>query len=116
LFYYFRLNFVWLFFGTFVLTWLLILQGFAGFGISGKKYFYVIIPLLCSELALGVAAWPTHFFVNAVVTFSAYYLLWVLAFAAFLGKLNRNKIYWQLFFVTFILALTLLTAAWKPAH
>lgn len=112
--FYFHLNVGWLVIFIFVASFLLIVQGFAGFSLPAKKYFSFLVALIISEVAWGVSLWPTHFLVNAVVVFCAFYLLWFFAFSAFFGKLSAKKIYWQLVLVGLVLALTLGTAAWKP--
>lgn len=98
----------------FVTTFILSVQGFTGFVLPAKKYFYLLLALSCAEAAWGLTFWPTHFFVNAVVLFAVYYVLWLFSFSAFFGKLSRAKIFWQLGLVTVILVITLVTAAWKP--
>lgn len=95
-------------------TYVLILLGFSGFSLPTKKYFYLITALSVMELAWGVMLWPTHFFVNTVVVFCAFYLLWLFGFSSFFGKLTVKKVYWQLALVGIVLILTLSTAAWKP--
>ncbi len=98
----------------FVLTYLLAIQGFAGFSLPSKKYFHLLIALVAGEVTWALSFWPTHFFVNAVILFSFYYLLWIFSFSAFFGKLTRQKVYWQLTLVAIVLILTLSTAAWRP--
>lgn len=99
---------------VFALTYILIIQGFAGFSLPAKRYFEGLIALTLGELAWGLSLWPTHFLVNGVLLFCAYYLLWMFAFSAFFGRLNPKKIYWQLTLVGIVVALTLLTATWRP--
>jgi len=99
---------------SFVLTYIFSLQGLSGFSLPAKKYFYFLLAALASEMTLGLMFWPAHFFVDAVVLFSFFYLLWLFSFSAFFGKLSRQKIYWQLILVAIVLILTLATAAWKP--
>lgn len=99
---------------VFLMTYLLAIQGFAGFSLPSKKYFHLLIALVVAEVAWGLSFWPTHFFVNAVIIFCFFYILWLFSFSAFFGKLTRQKVYWQLTLVTIVLALTLATAAWRP--
>lgn len=99
---------------TFFLTYLFAIQGFAGFSLPSKRYFYFLVSLICTEAVWGLTFWPTHFFVNAVIVFCVFYLLWLFSFSAFFGKLTKEKIYWQLTLVAIVLILVLLTAAWRP--
>ena len=99
---------------AFGLTYLLAIQGLAGFSLPAKRHFYFLIALVCAEATWGLTFWPTHFFVNSIVLFSIFYLLWIFSFSAFFGKLSRQKIYWQLSLIAIILAVTLSTAAWRP--
>lgn len=112
----FYINFsaIWLVLLVFIATYIFGLQGFAGFSLPAKKYFYLILSLICAETAWGLSFWPTHFFVDAVVLFSVFYLIWLFAFSAFFGKLSPQKIYWQLTLIAIVLILTLSTAAWRP--
>ena len=112
--FYFHLNIYLTAVFVFFWTYVLILLGFAGFSLPAKKYFYLVTALSVAELSWGVMLWPTHFFVNTVVIFCAFYLLWLFAFSAFFGRLSVQKIYWQLTLITIVLALTLSTAAWQP--
>jgi len=99
---------------VFLSTYILAVQGLAGFSLPAKKYFYLMIALVCTEAAWGLIFWPTHFFVDAVVMFCIFYILWLFSFSAFFGKLSRAKIYWQLSLIVIVLILTLSTAAWRP--
>lgn len=101
---------------VFIASYLFALQGLSGFSLPAKKYFYFLIALLCAEAAWGLLLWPTHFFVDAVVLFSFFYLLWLFSFSAFFGKLSKQKIFWQVGIISIILILTFLTAAWKPVR
>ncbi len=99
---------------VFILTYILTIQGFAGFSLPIKKYFYFLIALALAEAAWGLILWPTHYVVNTVVIFCMFYLLWIFSFSAFFGKLSWKKIYLQLALVVFVLAVTLSSAAWMP--
>lgn len=99
---------------SFILTYILAVGGLAGFSLPAKKYFHILTALLCAEVVWGLSFWPTHFFVDAVILFCFFYLLWLFSFSAFFGKLTRQKIYWQLTLIAIVLAVTLLTAAWRP--
>lgn len=112
--FYFHLNNFLLVFAIFVFTYIFTVQGFAGITLPTKKYFYILISLLCAEAALGLSIWPTHFLVDSVVLFCFYYLLWLFAVSAFFGKLTAKKIYWHLSLVAILIILVLTTAAWKP--
>ena len=112
--FYFNLNTGWVVLMVAGLTMVLILQGFAGFSLPTKKVFALSIVLICSELAWGLSMWPTHFLVNGVVLFAAFYLLWFLSFSAFFGKLTRRKILWHLGLISFVLIITLASANWQP--
>jgi len=111
--FYFNLKVWWVVPAFFGLAYLLAIQGFAGFSLPTKKYFYVLIALVVAESAWGLSFWPTHFFVDAVVLFCIFYILWLFSFSAFFGKLSRQKVYWQLMLVAIVLFLTLSTAAWR---
>ncbi|MBX4204826.1 MAG: hypothetical protein KW788_01395 [Candidatus Doudnabacteria bacterium] len=113
-FYFPRLSFVWVVLLVFVFSYLLIIQGFAGFSLPVKKYFSFLIALVCAQAAWGLSLWPTYYIVNAIVAFSIFYLLWIFSFSAFFGKLTRNKIYLQLSLVIIVLAATLLSANFLP--
>ncbi len=112
----YNLNVWWMIPLVFGLTYMLAVQGLAGFSLPAKRYFYVLIAIVISEAAWGLFFWPTHFFVDSVVLFCIFYLLWLFSFSAFFGKLSRAKIYWQLSLIAFVLAVTLGTAAWRPLH
>jgi hypothetical protein len=99
---------------SFILTYLLSIQGFAGFSLPSKRYFHLLIAIVCTEIVWALSFWPTHFFVNAVILFCVFYILWLFSFSAFFGKLTRQKVYWQLTLVAIVLILTLTTAAWRP--
>jgi hypothetical protein len=99
---------------VFLITYLLAIQGLAGFSLPAKKYFYLLTAIVATEACWGLTFWPTHFFANAVVLFSIFYLIWLFAFSAFFGKLSRQKIYWQLILVVLVLTLTLSTTPWRP--
>jgi|GEM_PF-2077135 hypothetical protein len=99
---------------VFALTYILAIQGFAGFSLPAKKYFYLLVSMLCAEAVWGLSFWPVHFFVSAVVLFCFFYILWLFSFSAFFGKLSRQKIYLQLSLIAIVLILTLSTAAWRP--
>lgn len=111
--FYFNLNGAVLAILVFASTYLFAIQGFAGFTLPAKKYFYFIIALLCAEGAWGLTFWPTYFSINAVVLFCMFYLLWLFSFSAFFGKLSRAKIYWQVALVIIVLTISLTTTAWQ---
>lgn len=98
----------------FLMTYLFALQGFAGFNQPSKKYFNILLSLLCAEGAAGLLLWPTHFFIDAVVLFCLFYIIWLFSFSAFFGKLSRPKVYWQIGLIIIVLAVVLSTTAWKP--
>jgi hypothetical protein len=112
--FYFNLKVWWMIPIAFVMTYLLAIQGFAGFSLPSKKYFHLLIAIVCTEVAWALSFWPTHYFVNAVILFSFFYLLWLFSFSAFFGKLTRQKVYWQLTLVLIVLILTLTSTAWRP--
>jgi hypothetical protein len=106
----------WTILAAFLTAYFLIAQGFAGFSLPAKKYFNILIAVICAQAVWGLLFWPTHYLVDAVVMFSLFYLLWIFSFSAFFGKLSVKKIYWQLALVTFVLLITLFTAAWQPLY
>ncbi|OGE82095.1 MAG: hypothetical protein A3B10_00640 [Candidatus Doudnabacteria bacterium RIFCSPLOWO2_01_FULL_44_21] len=112
--FYLRLPTIFLAILVFVITYLFAVQGFAGFTLPSKKYFYLLLALVCAEAAWGIMLWPTFYFVNAVVLFCIFYLIWLFAFSAFFGKLTKAKMYWQVILVVIVLTAVLSTAAWKP--
>ena len=112
--FYFNLKVWWVLPLVFGVTYLLSVQGFAGFSLPAKRYFYLLVAMVVSEAAWGLLFWPTHFFVNSVVLFCVFYLLWLFSFSAFFGKLSRAKIYWQLTLIGLILLVTLSSAALRP--
>jgi hypothetical protein len=112
--FYFHLGNFWLVALMFAATYLFIVQGFAGFSLPAKRYFKFLVAWVLAQLAWGLSLWPTHFMVNAVLSFCMFYLLWIFAFSAFFGKLTHKKIYWQLTLVGIVILATLLTASWKP--
>jgi len=112
--FYFNFQIWWLILFGFGLSYILAVQGLAGFTLPAKKYFYFLIALVCTEIIWGLSFWPTHFFVNAVVVFCAFYLLWLFSFSAFFAKLSWHKVFWQVTLVLIVLFLTLSTAAWRP--
>lgn len=106
----------WTVLAGFLISYLLIVQGFAGFSLPAKKYFNFLIALTCAQGVWGLMFWPTHYLVNGVVLFCLFYLLWIFSFSAFFGKLSVKKIYWQLTLVLFVLLVTLATASWEPLY
>jgi len=112
--YYLHLQIYWLLLLVFMFTFIFAVQGFAGFALPAKKYFHFLTALIITEAAWGLTFWPTHYFVETVVLFCLFYLLWLFAFSAFFGKLSKAKIYWQLSLVAMVLIITLSTAAWRP--
>jgi len=112
--FYFNIKIWWMVPATFVLTYLLAIQGFAGFSLPSKKYFYILVALICAEVVWALSFWPIHYYGDAVILFSFFYLLWLFSFSAFFGKLSRQKVYWQLTLIAIVLTLTLTTAAWRP--
>jgi hypothetical protein len=99
---------------VFIASFILSVQGFTGFQLPAKKYFYFLTAVITTEAAWGLTFWPTYYFVNAVVLFSVFYIIWLFSFSAFFGKLSRAKIFWQLSLVGILLIVVLSTAAWKP--
>ncbi|MGE5392328.1 MAG: hypothetical protein ACM3NH_01105 [Candidatus Saccharibacteria bacterium] len=112
--FYFHLPTVLLVAATYLISHLLIVQGYAGFSLPAKKYFHILTGLACAEVAWGLTFWPTHYFVDAVVLFCVFYLIWIFSFSAFFGKLTWKKAYWQLGLVGLALLITLTSAAWRP--
>lgn len=112
--FYFNLRVWWIVPITFGVTYLLSIQGFAGFSLPSKRYFHLLIAMIAAEVTWALSFWPTYFFVNAVILFCFFYVLWLFSFSAFFGKLTRQKVYWQLTLIAIVLILTLSTAAWRP--
>ncbi len=106
----------WAVLAGFVCSYILIIQGFAGFSLPAKKYFNFLVALVSAQVVWGLLFWPTHYLVNAVVMFCLFYLLWIFSFSAFFGKLSVKKIYWQVVLVVLVLIVTLATAAWQPLY
>ncbi|MBI2607508.1 MAG: hypothetical protein HYW51_01660 [Candidatus Doudnabacteria bacterium] len=112
--FYLNLN-VWLLLLLIILaTYFFSIQGFAGFDLSSKRNFIFIIVLVIAQSGLGLTLWPTHFLINAAVLFTFFYLLWIFAVSAFLGKLTMKKIFWQIGLVSVFLLIILSSAAWRP--
>lgn len=111
---YFHLGYVWMTLLVFAVTYLLIIQGFAGFLLPVKKYFSFLIAFVCAQIAWGLSLWPTYYVVNALITFSVFYVLWIFSFSAFFGKLSKNKIYWQLSLIGLLILVVLATTDFKP--
>jgi hypothetical protein len=99
---------------VFIVTYFLIVQGFAGFSLPAKKYFSFLTALVCAECAWGLSLWPTYYVVDAIIVFAVFYLLWIFSFSAFFGKLTRSKIYLQLSLVAIIILAVLITANFRP--
>ena len=114
--FYYHLMSLWILPVVFLVTYVFAIQGFAGFTLPAKKYFYTLIAIICSQASLGLTLWPTYYYVDAVVLFCLFYLMWLFAFSAFFGKLSKQKIYWQVSLIAIVLLLTLATAAWKPLN
>ncbi|MGE5297620.1 MAG: hypothetical protein ACM3KM_00455 [Acidobacteriaceae bacterium] len=112
--FYLDLSTIWVVGLVFLASFLLSIQGFAGFSLPAKKFFYLMIAIVLSQAAWGLSVWPTHYVVDAVVLFCLFYLLWTFSFSAFFGKLTVKKIYLQVSLVVIVLILTLSTAAWRP--
>jgi hypothetical protein len=107
---------IWTVIVGFLISYLLIVQGFAGFSLPAKKYFNFLVALVCAQVIWGLLFWPTHYLTSAIVLFMIFYLLWIFSFSAFFGKLSIKKIYWQLALAAFVLGLILATAAWQPLY
>lgn len=114
--FYFHVGTLWTVLSSFVLTYVLIAQGFAGFSLPAKKYFTIIISLVIAQATWGLLLWPVFYLNSAVVVFCMFYLLWIFSFSAFFGKLSIKKIYLQASLISVVLLATLLTAAWKPLY
>lgn len=114
--FYLNLKIWWIVPIAFVLSYLLSIQGFAGFSLPSKRYFHLLIAMIATEITWALSFWPTHFFVNTVILFCTFYLLWLFSFSAFFGKLTRQKVYWQLTLIAIVLILTLTTTAWRPVR
>jgi len=99
---------------VFAAGFILSVQGFTGFQLPAKKYFYFLSALITAQVAWGLSFWPTYYFVNGVVLFCVFYIIWLFSFSAFFGKLSRAKIFWQLSLMTLILLIVLSTASWSP--
>ncbi len=112
--FYFNVKVWWMVPIAFGLSYLLAIQGFAGFSLPSKKYFHLLIAIVATEVTWALSFWPTHYFVDAVILFSFFYILWLFSFSAFFGKLTRQKVYWQLTLILIVLVVTLTTAAWRP--
>lgn len=112
--FYLRLNPGFLILLSIFVTSLLAITGFAGFTLPVKKYFIILITVICGEISLALAYWPTYFMVNAIILFCIFYLLWTFAVAAFFGKLTKQKIFLQLITVGLVLIVVLSTTAWTP--
>jgi hypothetical protein len=114
--FYLDISTAWTVIAAFLSSYLLVIQGFAGFSLPAKKYFNFLVALVCAQAAWGLLFWPTHYLVNAAVLFSVFYLLWIFSFSAFFGKLSVKKIYWQMTLIFIVLVLILATAAWQPLN
>ncbi|OGF01986.1 MAG: hypothetical protein A3I07_02140 [Candidatus Doudnabacteria bacterium RIFCSPLOWO2_02_FULL_42_9] len=99
---------------SFLISYLLAVQGFAGFSLPSKKYFHLLIAVVTAEVTWALSFWPTHFFVQGVILFVFFYIMWLFSFSAFFGKLTRQKVYWQLTLAAIVLIVTLSTAPWRP--
>lgn len=113
-FYFVDVSFWWILVLLAIFTYLFTVQGFAGVSLPSKDYFSILTTLAITEAGLGLMLWPTHFFVNGMVLFSIFYLLWLFAFSAFFGKLSSKKIYWQMTLIGIALIVVLSTASWQP--
>lgn len=112
--YYFNLNHWWLLLGMFVITYVLILQGFAGFSLPAKKYFVWLISLVVTQITWALSFWPTFYLVNATAVFLVFYIFWIFSFSAFFGKLSRHKLFLQLGLIIIVLGIVLGTTPWRP--
>lgn len=114
--FYLHLSYIWITIIMFVVSYFLIIQGFAGFSLPVKKYFSFLITLVCAETAWALSWWPTYFVVDAIIAFAIFYLLWIFSFSAFFGKLSKNKIYWQLSLVLLVVIVVLATTNFRPLN
>ncbi len=74
----------------------------------------LIASLLIVEISWTVLFWPVHFFSAAVVSFAAFYLIYMLSTQYFKGRLNRRKIYFQLSLISIVVFITLASSSWQP--
>lgn len=74
----------------------------------------LVAALLLVEMSWVMLYWPVHFFTTAVVSFTAFYLVYMLSVQYFKGRLNKRKIYFQVSLACFVLLITLATSSWQP--
>ncbi|OGE76344.1 MAG: hypothetical protein A3C85_00925 [Candidatus Doudnabacteria bacterium RIFCSPHIGHO2_02_FULL_48_21] len=98
--------------GFFPLFW----QAFYKMGQQGSEaaLYALVMALVMMEVAWTVLFWPVHFFTSAVMSFSAFYLIYMLAMFYFKGRLNRRKVYFQVSLISIVVLVTLASSSWQP--
>ena len=107
--------------------WVVSLLMFAGFFPLFLQAFYkmarsageagfdaFVAALLMVEISWAVLFWPVHFFTAAVVSFGAFYLLYLISMQYFKNRLNRRKIYFQVSLISIVVLITLMSSSWQP--
>jgi len=101
---------------TFIVFFLIFLQAFHKMGRAGLDS--VLLSLICGlimvETAWTILFMPVYFLTAAVVSFSAFYLMYVLSSLYFADRLTGKKVYFHTGLVVLFLLLTFITSPWKP--
>jgi len=95
---------------------LLFLQAFYKMNRRGQDL--TLMTLLAVILLLEIS-WtqfylPVHFLTASVVGFAVFYLIYTLSRLHFLGKLSRDKVYFQVGMIAILVALSLFSSPWGP--
>src|SRR3989344_2900687 len=76
-------------------------------------YFPNVPPLLVVETAWAILFMPVYFLTAAVVSFSAFYLMYVLSSLYFADRLTGKKVYFHTGLVLLFLLLSFIIIPWK---
>lgn len=81
---------------------------------SGKNLFLLTLvsTLLVMEIVWVVLFLPVHFFTATVVSFSAFYLIFILGGYHFSGHLTRRRVIFQCTVISLVLFFSLLSSPW----
>lgn len=69
--------------------------------------------LIMAEVSWALLFWPVYFFTAALVSFSLFYVCYILSGLYFEGRLTSRKVYFQLALVLLVLFATLASTAWE---
>ena len=101
---------------TLIVFFLMFLQAFSKMGRAGLDCILLslIASLVMVETAWAVLFMPVYFLTAAAVSFSAFYLIYVLSSLHFAGRLTGKKVYFQTGLISLFLLINLISSPWEP--